>query len=299
MMDDEISSSPPLWRKILHGILDDLLNSLGYPATLRRRLNNGILPVSHPQLRNTFWLRSVVCWQTWLEYEKHCIRYLRLGHDGDYDYLQRHIPQLDGLINSETSESFCCDITAVGGLSASSDCDQELSSLDAFAQQCCQELAIPLTRDRLNRNLSPHGLRLSEMVFSQFTWMPARLYWNNVDGAHHFAAARFLATQLSQPVSLTGQLNTYSINPQKIRQLTAQWDLFLVPEGIVYGEFKDALLRLKCPFGVSNPPHWENGDEQHFRVIWLERHQTAPARVSRPLAQAGFPSLSQQLSELK
>ena len=32
MMDDEISSSPPLWRKILHGILDDLLNSLGYPA---------------------------------------------------------------------------------------------------------------------------------------------------------------------------------------------------------------------------------------------------------------------------
>ncbi|EMH6518314.1 hypothetical protein V6N67_005366, partial [Raoultella planticola] len=87
MMDDEISSSPPLWRKILHGILDDLLNSLGYPATLRRRLNNGILPVSHPQLRNTFWLRSVVCWQTWLEYEKHCIRYLRLGHDGDYDYL--------------------------------------------------------------------------------------------------------------------------------------------------------------------------------------------------------------------
>jgi hypothetical protein len=137
------------------------------------------------------------------------------------------------------------------------------------------------------------------MVFNQFTWMPARLYWNNVDGAHHFAAARFLATQLSQPVSLTGQLNTYSINPQKIRQQTAQWDLFLVPEGIVYGEFKDALLRLKCPFGVSNPPHWENGDEQHFRVIWLERHQTAPARVSRLLAQAGFPSLSQQLSELK
>ncbi|VDR28231.1 Uncharacterised protein [Raoultella terrigena] len=73
MMDDEISSSPPLWRKILHGVQDDLLNSLGYPATLRRRLNNGILPVSHPQLRNTFWLRSVVCWQTWLEYEKHCI----------------------------------------------------------------------------------------------------------------------------------------------------------------------------------------------------------------------------------
>jgi len=192
MTDNQISSSPPLWRKILEGIQDDFQNSLGYPATLRRRLNNGNLPVSHPQLRNTFWLRSVICWQTWLEYEKHRIRYLRLGHDGDFDYLQRHIPQLDGLINSKISESFCCDITAVGGLSASRDCDQDLSSLDAVPQQCCQELAIPLTRDRLNRNLSHHGLRLSEMVFSQFTWMPGRLYWNNVDGAHHFAAARFL-----------------------------------------------------------------------------------------------------------
>jgi hypothetical protein len=57
-------------------------------------------------------------------------------------------------------------------------------------------------------------------------------------------------------------------------------------------------LRLKCPFGVSNPPHWENGDEQHFRVIWLSGTKRLRARIT-PLAQAGFPSLSQQLSELK
>ncbi|MGV3977796.1 DUF6685 family protein [Citrobacter freundii] len=299
MTANELNSRRPLWRKIYQALQDELLDSFGYPATFRRRLNNGSFQAKYPQRRDTLWLRSVVCWHTWLKYEQNCIRYLRLGYDGDYEYLQRHIPQLDGLINSEISESFCCDITAVGGLSASSYCDQELSSLDAFAQQCCQELAMPLTRDRLNRNLSHHGLRHSEMVFSQFTWMPARLYWNNVDGAHHFAAARFLATQLSQPVSLTGQLNTCSINPQKIRQLAAQWDLFLVPEGIVYGGFKDALLRVKCPFGLSNPPQWENGDDRRFRVIWLERQHPVPDRVSRMLAQAGFPSLSQQLSELK
>ncbi|EPL7543753.1 hypothetical protein [Klebsiella pneumoniae] len=51
--------------------------------------------------------------------------------------------------------------------------------MDAFAQQCCQELAMPLTRDRLNHNLCHHGLRLSGMVFSQFSWMPGQ-FWNDI-----------------------------------------------------------------------------------------------------------------------
>lgn len=299
MINTEISSSTPLWRKILQGFQDELQNSLGYPATLRRRLNNGSLQVSHPQLRNTFWLRSVVCWQTWLEYEKHCIRYLRLGHDGDYDYLQRHIPQLAGLVGCEITENYRCDISRIGGLSSSGDDDLNISRLDDFALQRCSEMTIPVSSGQLARNLSRYTARLSQMVFSQFSWAPGRLYWNNTDVVHNFVAARYQAIQLGQPVSLTGQLNSYTVNPQKIRQLTAEWDLYLLPDTEIYGLFRDALLRVKCPFGVSNPPQWENGDDRRFRVIWLERHQAAPARVSRLLAQAGFPSLSQQLSELK
>lgn len=294
-----IDIEPPLWRKILQALQDEFLNSLGYPATLRRRLNNGSLPVSHPQLRNTFWVRSVVCWQTWLEYEKNFIRYLRPGHDGDYDFLQRHISQLDGLINKNITQNYRCDISCIGGLSSSGDDHLQISNLDDFALQRCSEFTIPVSSEQLLRNLERYTGRLTDMVFSQFSWAPERLYWNNETAAQNFVAARYQAIQLGQPVSLTGQLNSYTVNPQKIRQLTAQWDLFLVPEGIVYGEFKQALSRVKCPFGVSNPPQWENADERRFRVIWLERHQTTPARVSRLLAQAGFPSLSQQLSDLK
>lgn len=176
---------------------------------------------------------------------------------------------------------------------------RDIFSLDEFPLQCCPELTIPMTVERLHSNLRHHGVRINELIFSQYSWVPERLYWNNVGGSHHLAAARYQAKILGQHVPLTGRLNSYSIDPLKVKKLTAEWDLFLVPERIVYGEFKDALLRVKCPFGVSNPPHWENGDERRFRVIWLERHQTAPARVSRLLAQAGFPSLSQQLSELK
>lgn len=293
------NDASPLWRKICQALQDEFLDSFGYPATFRRHLDNGTLQAKKPLLRNTIWLHSVMSWHTWLSYEKNCIRYLRPGHDGDYAYLQRHIPQLDGLVSSKIVENYCCDITLISGMSSSRDSNQVLSDLDDFAQKCCQELAMPLTRDRLNRNLSHHGLRRTEMLFSQFSWLPARLYWHNVDGAHHFAAARFQASQLGQQVPLTGQLNTYSINPQNVRQITAEWDLFLVPANIVYGEFKAALSRVKCSFGVSKPPRWEDGAENEFSVIWLERDQAVPARVSRILSSAGCPSLSQQLSELK
>lgn len=79
------------------------------------------------------------------------------------------------------------------------------------------------------------------------------------------------------------------------RLLTDEWDLFLVPAGLVYGVLRDALLRVQCPFGISTPPRWENGAERLFNIIWLERNQTVPARVSRTLVQAEFPSVGQLL----
>ncbi|EKZ6495181.1 hypothetical protein RE080_004341 [Klebsiella pneumoniae] len=295
MIDNGISSSTPLWRKILQACQDELLDSLGYPATLRRRLNNGALPVKLPLIEDTIWLRSVVCWHTWLNYEKNCIRYLRPGHDGDYDYLKLHIPQLAGLVSCEITENYLCDISEIGGMSCSRNSDRQCSSLEDFALQCCRELTIPVSGDHLDNNLSHSQLRLNEMEFSKFSWMPARIYWNNLGGSHHFAAARLQASQLGQRVPLTGRLTSYWINPQNVRLLTSKWDLFLISDNVVYGEFKDALARLKCPFGVSHPPRWEDGEEQRFRIIWLERNQTIPSRVSRTLAQAGFPSVGQLL----
>ncbi|HHB9062772.1 DUF6685 family protein [Klebsiella pneumoniae] len=154
MIDNGISSSTPLWRKILQACQDELLNSLGYPATLRRRLNNGALPVKLPLIEDTIWLRSVVCWHTWLSYEQNSIRYLRPGHDGDYDYLKLHIPQLAGLVSCEITENYLCDISEIGGMSCSRNSDRQCSSLEDFALQCCRELTIPVSGDHLDNNLS-------------------------------------------------------------------------------------------------------------------------------------------------
>lgn len=223
------NSRPLLWRQPLQAIQDGVLNSVGYPATLRRRIDNGALEIKKPQRLDTIWLRSIVSWHRWFGRDKNTIRSLRPGHDGNYEYLQRHIPQLADLVICEITENYRCDISSIGGLSSSGDDDLKISHLDDFALQRCSEMTIPVSSEQLARNLSHYTARLSKMVFSQFSWAPERLYWNNVDTVHNFVAARYQAIQLGQPVSLTGQLNSYTVNPQKIQQLTAEWDLYLLP----------------------------------------------------------------------
>ncbi len=71
-----------------------------------------------------------------------------------------------------------------------------------------------------------------------------------------------------------------------------------MPASQVYGEFMDALWRIKCPFCISKP-RWENSAESHFRVIWLECKLMLPSRVSRLLSETGFLSVSQLLRDLK
>ncbi|MCS5826975.1 hypothetical protein LNO55_27295 [Klebsiella pneumoniae subsp. pneumoniae] len=281
-------------HKIFYTLQDNVMDSLGFPASLRRQINNGVLQANKPDRQDTIWLRSVVAWHSWLSYEQHCIRYLRPGHDGDYEFFERHIPQLDYLIQTTVTENFRCDITAIAGMGCSRDSDREFSSIQDFAMKKCQALTKPPSAERLAQILQHHGLRLSEMYFSEFSWVPGRLYWQNVDGSHHMAAARFMAIQLGQPVPLSGQLTSY--------QLNSSFSVSYWTNGI-YSSYPRVWSMGSsgmhcCVFNarlVFPPPGWENGAERQFNIIWLERHQTVPARVSRTLAKAGFPSVGQLL----
>ena len=131
-------------HKVFYTLQDNIMDSLGFPASLRRQINNGVLQANKPDRQDTIWLRSVVAWHSWLSYEQHCIRYLRPGHDGDYEFLERHIPQLDYLIQTTVTENFRCDITAIAGMGCSRDSDREFSSIQDFAMKKCQALTIRL-----------------------------------------------------------------------------------------------------------------------------------------------------------
>ncbi|EPQ3124108.1 hypothetical protein PAG44_21170 [Klebsiella pneumoniae] len=295
----DIIPNRPIWKKIIHSIHDGFWDSLGYPATLSRRVHYGVLKAKRPHIQNTIWLRSVIKWQTWLNYEENHICYLHPGHNGDYDLLHRHIPQLDGLVSNTVIKNYRCDISSVGGLSSSNNSDINIATLDDFALEFSRELATPISVDQLRKNLDHHRLRLYKMFFSQYSWMPGRLYWNNIDGIQHFTAVRYLSIQLGVPVKLKGELNSFNLNLKKVQQLTDVWDLYLLPDKEVYGILLDCLLRVKIPLGISNAPDWENGENTKYRIIWLERDKIIPARVSRFLTQAGFASVNQYLLQQK
>lgn len=95
----DIIPNRPIWKKSFTPYMM-VWDSLGYPATLSRRVHYGVLKAKRPHIQNTIWLRSVIKWQTWLNYEENHICYLHPGHNGDYDLLHRHIPQLDGLVSN-------------------------------------------------------------------------------------------------------------------------------------------------------------------------------------------------------
>ncbi|MFT3485274.1 DUF6685 family protein, partial [Klebsiella pneumoniae] len=168
----DIIPNRPIWKKIIHSIHDGFWDSLGYPATLSRRVHYGVLKAKRPHIQNTIWLRSVIKWQTWLNYEENHICYLHPGHNGDYDLLHRHIPQLDGLVSNTVIKNYRCDISSVGGLSSSNNSDINIATLDDFALEFSRELATPISVDQLRKNLDHHRLRLYKMFFSQYSWMP-------------------------------------------------------------------------------------------------------------------------------
>ncbi|MCP5738156.1 hypothetical protein NL310_29180, partial [Klebsiella pneumoniae] len=78
---------------------------------------------------------------------------LHPGHNGDYDLLHRHIPQLDGLVSNTVIKNYRCDISSVGGLSSSNNSDINIATLDDFALEFSRELATPISVDQLRKNL--------------------------------------------------------------------------------------------------------------------------------------------------
>lgn len=47
-------------HKVFYTLQDNIMDSLGFPASLRRQINNGVLQANKPDRRDTIWLRSVV-----------------------------------------------------------------------------------------------------------------------------------------------------------------------------------------------------------------------------------------------
>lgn len=298
----------PAWRRVLDWSREELLHRLGQPAGLERVIKNGVLvpvPVTPPA--DTFWMRSVIAWDEWLETSTsffarpYTLDYRKPDGTGHLEGHVIAIPEAENLIQEEIIQDFRCDISLLKGMSSSCSKCEDIRDINDLSVLLRPELAEPVTLEHLNENMSHGGLRLKSMLFAEYPWSERRYYWHNEDGSHHFSAARYQACCLQQPVSLTGTLYRYRVNAQMVPALRNKWQMYVIPKEELFGSFYESMKAFACPFAWSALPenmHDSMNGGTELCIVWLERANSRASAVASVLARSGFPDFTEQLAEL-
>ncbi|EOB3151661.1 TPA: DUF6685 family protein [Salmonella enterica subsp. enterica serovar Java] len=308
LSEESVEKEISIWRKVAGSIREDIRHRLGYPARLEHAITTGrLVPVPLNPPADTFWMRSVIQWHTWMEFSEsgysgpYTLDYRKPGYDRHLSCHDMPVQEVEHLISKEIIPDFTCDITAIRGISASKSLDKDIADIDEFPLISCPNYVEPVTEDHLLENMQHSELRLDQMLFADYPWTKRRYYWHNSGGSHHFAAARFQAHRLNIPVPLHGKLYRYRVNVQMIDALCRKWHMFMIPKTEVFGSFYDAMNAFECPFGNSSLPgnmHNGWGGSVPLQVIWLERGLAKPDAVASVLSRAGFADFASELKNL-
>ncbi|MEQ9971419.1 DUF6685 family protein [Pectobacterium carotovorum] len=296
----------PLLHRVAGALWEEFRHFTGYPEGLSRAIRSGLfcpIPLQHSP--DTFWLRSVVSWHTWMSTSRYGIPYALhyLQPDCDRQFVSSDVvvPEVANLVQEEVIEGFSCDITDIKGIGASKSSEYDINDIDEFPMQRCPSFVEPVTEAHLLENMRWGEIRLDRLYFDDYAWATRRLYWCNSGGSHHFGAARYQAVRLNSGVKLTGKLWRYSINAPMVLQLQQHWRLFLIPEREVFGHFYHAMKAFSCPFGYSGLPynlHSPSHAEDALSIVWLARDNRKATVVADMLETAGFPDFGRCLDEL-
>lgn len=300
---------PSVWSNISGQVREKFLHSRGRPARLEDAIKSGRLapfPLTPPA--DTFWTRSVVYWEDWMEssspsfnFRPYTLDYRKPGCDRRLEGYQLALPEVEHLIREVVISDYSCDITDIQGISASKSGEYDIRDIDEFPILRCPDWAEPVTEEHLEKNMRHGELRLDRMRFAEYPWTERRFYWLNDGGSHHFGAARYQASRLNIAVPLTGKLHRYSVNLQMIAALRSKWHLFVIPEKEVFGSFFDAMNTFECPFGNSELPrniHDVNKTGVALSLIWLARDNAKANAVAGMLSDWQFSNFGNQLDTL-
>ena len=301
-------SRAPAWRRVLDWSREEFLHRLGHPAGLERVIKTGILvPVAVTPPADTFWMRSVIAWDEWLESSSllfarpYTLDYRKPDGTGHLEGHVIAVPEAENLIQEEIIQDFRCDISLLKGMSSSRSRSDDIRDINDLSVLRRPALAEPVTLEHLHENMSHGGLRLTSMRFAEYPWSERRYYWHNEDGSHHFSAARYQACCLQQPVPLTGTLYRYSVNEQMVPALRKKWQMFVIPKEELFGSFYESMKAFESPFAWSALPenmHDSMNSGIELCIVWLERTNTRASAVASVLARSGFPDFTEQLAEL-
>lgn len=259
-----------------------------------------VIPLSPPG--DSFWVSSVVLWHEWMAPARSdWLEVFQPDFHGRMNRTMVNFFETEPLIKEEIITDYTCDIQDIHGMSSTHDSEHGIAEIDDFPGHESSVHTEPVTEGKFNENINHYSVRLNEMSFDEFPWGQRNLYWRNVDGSHHFSAARYLAVRLGKEFPLSGLLSRYSVNHELLAVMRNQWSMYLMPKMPALSVFTDIMGRMNCPFRISPLPGnmHVSSCKNDLCVVWLERHHRKANAVAHILALSGFPDFGKQLDMLK
>lgn len=179
--------------------------------------------------------RGIIRWQDW-----------SLCHGGDIAHWEpgprgmlcrrATLAPASRLITTVYHDAFSCSIREITSLSLESGKGGLATSatLDAYALSECRDL-ISSDPAWIGKLLSWHELRFNAAPgvgesLESFSWHDRGYHLLNQGGAHHFAAARYLAGFYAPRFCINAPLARYSINLEAAQGILNAFDMFCEPE---------------------------------------------------------------------
>ncbi|WP_348273413.1 DUF6685 family protein [Halopseudomonas sp. SMJS2] len=273
----------------MQSVIYPLLDEFGYPASIKAVLAEGDgYQLNTPS--RTIALGCIPSWHHW--------HLFNTGNHGTGNGGEVVLDMIRGLVSVQEFANWTCDITEVSGLGAAKSPLERYLTMDAFAESCCAEFIHPLTESRLRENLAHNQVRIlrdeGNDYFVQHDW-DGRVFLANDGGAHHFAAAQYVARRLSIPVPLKAKLYRHRINPVAVKRLRVAYEIFAIPTGLSLSERCWAGLRR-----VGANSHLMQLPSQHasHHAIFLPRCNARSQRVANAMREGGLTDLGLHLSML-
>lgn len=223
---------------------------------------------------------------------------------GSYHSIDLPVPALANLIFSKRIDAFSCDITDIETLAASKSNLSDYENLDEFAKQRCANFIGDLTKDSLLENLKHDQIRILGPAptdsLSRFGW-DGRINLLNSGGAHHFAAARYIAKATGVGVPITARLHEHSINPDALEDLSRQFDIFAIgdpgSDPQPHLALQDAFKSLRSTFFIGSMP-WSPGSvNKEAKAVFLPKNDKKSQRVAQLFRKAEMLDVGEMLQE--
>jgi hypothetical protein len=150
----------------------------------------------------------------------------------------------------------------------------------------------------LRKNLAHDEIRLLRdrpTDWLQVHQWDKRMYVVNDGGSHHLAAAKYIAARIGAPVPLRAPLHYYSIDPNAVALLRADYDMYLVSDK---SELANAFFDAIQSYGATWLWHKLPQPYEDAKAIFLPRGEAPSMRVSQVFREAGFVELGQYLEDV-